>query len=236
MTAGRYSAVAFDLDDTVCRRDQDPGELYERAFERAGVEPFGEPADLWHALAGPPEPNDERAYFAAGFTVVAARNDRSETDADALADGLLNSIDHGAVSFTPGAREALAAARATGPVALVTNGPEWRQSHKVAALDLSDAFDAVVYAGDMERRKPHPDPFDRACDLLGSEHAETLYVGDSLEHDVAGAQGAGLPVAWVPGPDAEHPTTDDGRPDPAPYGPEHVLSSLEEFPSLVRGR
>ena len=235
MSATGYSAVAFDLDDTICRRDGDPNELYERAFDRAGIEPFGEPGDLWTALTGPPEPNAERAYFAAGFRIVAAKHGRMKVDADALAEALLASIDHGAVSFTPGAREALAAARELGPVALVTNGPEWRQSPKVATLGLED-LDAVVYAGDMERRKPHPEPFERACSLLGTEPPETLFVGNSLEYDVAGAQGAGLPAAWVPDPGSTYPTTADGRPDPSPFVPEHVLATLEEFPSLVVDR
>ncbi|MFC7136952.1 HAD family hydrolase [Halobaculum litoreum] len=227
-----YAAVAFDLDDTVCRRDQDPNDLYAAAFEGAGVGRFGEPSDLWRALTGPPEPNAEHAYFAAGFRVVAARHGRPGVDADALATALLDAVDHGAVSFTPGAREALATAREAGPVAVVTNGPEWRQSQKIATLGLAE-LDAVVYAGDMDRRKPHPEPFERACSLLGSRPSETLFVGDSLEHDVAGAQGAGLPAAWVPSPDGDHPRTADGRPDPSPFAPEHVLASLTEFPPTV---
>ncbi|WP_435066355.1 HAD family hydrolase, partial [Halobaculum sp. EA56] len=149
MPTGGYAATAFDLDDTLCRRDGDPDELYRRAFERAGVEPFGEPADLWAALTGPPTPNDERSYFAAGFRVVAARYGRAPVDADALADGLLASIDHGAVSYASGAREALAAARRRGPVGVLTNGPEWRQAPKLESLGLTDALDATVYAGDM---------------------------------------------------------------------------------------
>lgn len=233
MSGEGISAVAFDLDDTVCTRDGDPETLYDRAFEHAGVDRFGEPAELWSALTGAPDPNDERAYFAAGFVVVAARNGRPEVDATALADGLLASIDHGAVSFAPGARDALATARSRGPVAILTNGPEWRQAPKLSALGLDDAVDAVVYAGDMARRKPHADPFDRVCSLLDTAHAETLYVGDSLEHDVAGAQGAGLPAAWVPAPGRDRPVDDEGRPDPRPFDPEYVLATLAEFGSAL---
>ncbi|PSQ06288.1 HAD family hydrolase [Halobacteriales archaeon QS_6_71_20] len=236
MTNDTVSAVVFDLDDTLCTRDQDPRALYDRAFERADVAPFGEPAELWSALTGPPDPNDERAYFAAGFVVVAARNGRPDVDATALADGLLASVDHGAVSFAPGGRDAFAAARERGPVAVLTNGPEWRQAPKLSALGLADALDAVVYAGDMARRKPHPDPFERVCSLLGTDPAETLYVGDSLEHDVAGAQGAGLPAAWIPGPREDPPVGDDGRPDPRPFAPEYVLATLAEFDAAVPAR
>lgn len=233
MSAG-VSAVVFDLDDTLCRRDQDPGALYAEAFERAGVEPFGAPSDLWAALTGPPEPNAEHAYFAAGYTVVAARHGRFDVDADALATALLSGIDHGAVSFTPGAQAALATAADRGHVGVLTNGPEWRQEPKLRTLNLFDAVDVVVYAGDMERRKPHADPFDRVCSLLETDADETLYVGDSLEHDVAGAQGAGLPVAWVPGPWTDHPVDDEGRPDPRPFSPEHVLASLTEFHTVYQ--
>lgn len=232
--SGGFSAVVFDLDDTLCRRDQDPAALYAEAFERAGIDPFGEPADLWSALVGPPEPNAEHAYFAAGYTVVAARHGRPEVDADALATALLSSIDHGAVSFTPGARAAIDVAADRGHVGVLTNGPAWRQEPKLRTLELLDEVDVVVYAGDMERRKPHADPFERACSHLETAAAETLYVGDSLEHDVAGAQSAGLPVAWVPGPWTDHPVDDEGRPDPRPFAPEHVLTSLAEFRSVYR--
>jgi len=36
-----------------------------------------------------------------------------------------------------------------------------------------------------------------ALDRLGLEPEEVLHVGDSDVDDVLGAQGAGLPVAWV---------------------------------------
>ncbi len=49
----------------------------------------------------------------------------------------------------------------------MTNGPESRQSVKLSSLDLRDAFDVVVYAGDMPRRKPHREPFDAAVEALG---------------------------------------------------------------------
>uniref|UniRef100_UPI003EBB3921 HAD family hydrolase n=1 Tax=Halobaculum sp. EA56 TaxID=3421648 RepID=UPI003EBB3921 len=109
----------------------------------------------------------------------------------------------------------------------------WRQAPKLESLGLTDALDATVYAGDMARGKPHPEPFERVCAALDTGPAETLYIGNSLEHDVAGAQGAGLPVAWVPGPWSDYPTDGDGRPDPSPFAPEHALASLTELESIL---
>jgi putative hydrolase of the HAD superfamily len=224
----RFAATLFDLDGTLAVRDQTGEDLYRGAFREAGVASFGSATDLWTALEGPPapDPDDQRAELAAGFEAVAARHGR-RVDADALARGFLATVDNRAVSFRPGAREALDAARAAGPVALVTNGPERRQAPKLDALDIADAFDATVFAGDMPNRKPHRDPFDRALAGLGADAAAAVHVGDSVEFDVAGAQGAGLAAAWCP--------TDPGA-DPGDVRPEFRLRSVGDLAAVLDGR
>ena len=219
----RFDAVLFDLDGTLCRRDQDPGELFRAAFDTVGTAPFGSPAKLWTALDGPVDPDDEVGYLAAGFDRLAAEHDHA-VDATALARAFLAHVDNGAVSFLPGAEAALRVASQHGHVGLVTNGPERRQSVKLDALDLHGAFDVVVYAGDMPRRKPHPDPFDRALDALDVVPAASLYVGNSLEYDVAGAQGAGLSAAWCP---------DDGTTDPGDHRPDYTLETLHDLAGVL---
>jgi putative hydrolase of the HAD superfamily len=223
----QFASVLFDLDETLVTHDQTGDELYRGAFDHAGEEPFGEAADLWAALEGPPaaDRDDQRAELAAGFASVADAHGRT-VDADALARGFLAVVDYSAVSFRPGAREALAAARERGPVGLVTNGPERRQGVKLEALGLGDAFDAVVFAGDIPRRKPHRDPFDRAVRALDVPATESLFVGNSLEFDVAGAQGAGLAAAWCP-------TEPDTRPEG--YRPEYVLETLSDLGAVLDG-
>jgi len=125
------------------------------------------------------------------------------------------------VELVPGARAALESAAA---VALVTNGPERRQRIKLETLGILDRFDAVVYADDLARRKPHALPFERALDGLGVRPDRALFVGNSLGYDVAGAQNAGIPVVWVRGED-----------DPGAYEPEYVVDSLTELPALLAG-
>jgi len=219
-----FDAVLFDLDGTLCRNTQDTHAMYEQAFETVGEPPFAEPATLWAALTGPPDHDDPVGYFGAGFSRVAAQHGRSDIDPLALARALRSAIDDRAVGFMPGAEAAIHQAAELGPIGIVTNGPEARQRAKLEALGIADRFETVVYAAGLARSKPHAQPFERAVGALGVDRERTLYVGNSLAYDVAGAQNASLPVAWLRG--------DEEQGD---YDPEYVIDSLDELPTILRG-
>lgn len=219
-----FEAVLFDLDGTLCRRTQDTRAMYELAFDRAGERPFGEPDELWNALEGPPDHDDPVGYFGAGFARLAAKHGRSGVDVLALGRALSAVIDDRAVEFLPGAETALKRAASTGPLGLVTNGPETRQRPKLDSLGITERFDVLVYGADLPRSKPHRAPFDRALDALGVARTGTLYVGNSLAYDVAGAHNAGLSVAWL---------RDEA--DVGAYEPEYVIDSPAELPAILRG-
>lgn len=219
-----FDAVLFDLDGTLCHRTQDTDAIYAAAFEHVGAESFGEPAELWAALDGPPDHDDWTGYIGAGFARLAARYGRTDTDPLALAEALRELVDDAAVELTAGAESALDSAAAVGPLGVVTNGPKRRQQTKLDALGLTDRFAVVVYADDLPRRKPHALPFERALASIDAPAARTLYVGNSLDYDVAGAQNAGLPVAWL-----------RGEEDFGPYEPEYVVDSLAELPAILEG-
>jgi putative hydrolase of the HAD superfamily len=217
------AAVVFDLDGTLCDSTQDEATLYEAAFEAAGMTPFGEATDLWAALDGPPDTTDEQSYLAAGFRRLAAQHGHRRAPADELAGGLLGAIDRRAVAFREGAEAALDAALSHGPVGILTNGPASRQEPKVQSLGVESRVDTVCYAGDLPRRKPHPEPFEQVCATLDTAPERTLYVGDSLGYDVAGAHGAGLQAAWCPRESA----------DPGQYRPEYVLDHIGDLGSVL---
>ncbi|GGJ09875.1 hydrolase [Halobellus salinus] len=217
-----FDSVVFDLDNTLCRRTGDVDAAYRRAFDRVGADPFGAPEKLWAALDGPPDPGDRTGYLGAGFARVAARHGRSDVDPIAVAAALLDEIDNAEVELLPGAERALDAARALGPIGILTNGPERRQRVKIEALGLEPTVDAIVYAGDLPRRKPHVDPFEAILTDLEVAADRTLYVGDSLAYDVAGAHNAGLGAAWL--------RQDD---DNGGYDPDYVLDSLIDLTDVL---
>ncbi len=219
----RFDAVLFDLDGTLCRHSQDTQVMYERAFERAGETPFGGPEQLWEALSGPPDHDDPIGYFGAGFIRVAAQHGQFTVDPLALARELLAVIDDSDITFLDGAQDLLAAAETVGPIGIVTNGPADRQQTKLDTLGITDRLETVVFGAELPRSKPHALPFDHAVDDLAVSPDRTLYVGNSLEYDVAGAQIAGLSAAWLR----------DGE-EAGAYSPEYVLDSLGDLTSILR--
>jgi putative hydrolase of the HAD superfamily len=198
--------------------------MYERVFERAGEPAFGGPEQLWAALSDPPDHDDPIGYFGTGFARVAAQHGQSTVDPLVLAKELLTVIDDNKVTFLHGAEDALAAAETVGSLGIVTNGPADRQQTKLNALGITDRFETIVFGAELSRSKPHALPFEHAVDDLGVSADRALYVGNSLEYDVAGAQNAGLSVAWLR----------DGE-DAGTYSPEYVVDSLGDLASIFRG-
>jgi len=218
--------VCFDLDDTLISYDHDPEEILRTAFHRAGVGPFCTPEELWSVASDTPDAEDDHQFLTHLFREAADRFGGPREVASTLARTYEAATDHTAVSFRPGAEAALAAARDLGPVGLITNGGREVQRTKLRTLGLTDAFATQVYAGAETRPKPAREPFDRAVTELNATPQETLYVGNSLHHDIEGAKGAGLRAAWFP-------RESDRDATPTTHAPDHTLSSLEELATVL---
>ena len=71
---------------------------------------------------------------------------------------------------------------------------------------LASRMDAIVISEDVGIRKPRPEIFERALEILGVSPDEAVHVGDSLDADVNGAGPLGIRPAWltrrVPDPEA----------------------------------
>jgi HAD superfamily hydrolase (TIGR01509 family) len=65
------------------------------------------------------------------------------------------------------------------------------------AAGVRDLFAAIVVSDQVGWRKPRPDIFHHALKAAGVEAAQTLFVGDKAELDVAGAHRVGMHAAWI---------------------------------------
>jgi len=170
MTASALSAVLWDMDGTLIDSEPLWLEAEQRMLHRYGLEMSPETSKLmvgsglWDAaehfreLGVPMSADDIVAEWVAG-----------------VSDGM----DRGEVTWRPGARELLASLRAAGvPSALVTMSVR-SLAERVAALLPDDTFAAIVAGDEVQRPKPHPEPYLRGAAALGVPIAGCLAIEDS---------------------------------------------------------
>lgn len=94
----------------------------------------------------------------------------------------------------------------------------------LAELGLLDYLSVRVYSCDVRYRKPHSRIFRIALDRLALRPVETMFVGDSLVADVAGASRVGM-VSVLKDP--------TGSKRSRHIHPTHRVASLKELPEVV---
>jgi putative hydrolase of the HAD superfamily len=119
---------------------------------------------------------------------------RTSLPLDDVLDALLGAIRFRAYPEVP---ETLARLRAGGArLAVVSN---WDVSLRdvLERTGLRPLVDAVVISAELGAAKPDPAIFRAALQRLDAPADAALHVGDSLEHDVAGARAAGIEAVLV---------------------------------------
>ena len=86
-----------------------------------------------------------------------------------------------------------------------------------------DYFPLRIYTSDEAYVKPHPSPFEKALRALNTAPEEAVYIGDTPQIDVIGAQGAGLRAVLIQSPYVDG-VPDDIVPD----------AMIDELPDLLR--
>jgi putative hydrolase of the HAD superfamily len=108
---------------------------------------------------------------------------------------------------------------------LVTNAYRLYAEAEIRMLGLDQWWDVVVMSSDHGISKPAPELFQLALEQLQISPAEAIYVGDSIEHDVAGARNAGLKVV--------HIRREDLVANHSQPLPDWSIQSLDELLSIV---
>ena len=75
---------------------------------------------------------------------------------------------------------------------VVSDAPRLQAWMRLASLGMADYFDVVVTFDDTGRRKPAPEPFQKALELLEVQPREAVMVGDWAERDIVGAKELGM--------------------------------------------
>lgn len=107
-----------------------------------------------------------------------------------------------AIRFTvlPGVEPALRAWRARGTALVVVSNWDVSLHGVLRDTGLAPLLGAVLTSAEEGVAKPDPALFTRALARAGDvDPADALHVGDSVEHDVAGARAAGMRAALVTG-------------------------------------
>jgi len=87
---------------------------------------------------------------------------------------------------------ALEALGGMGVQSVVVSNHIWRLHEIVRELGLGAKFEGVINSAHVGYRKPHPAIYRAALQLTGVPPEETVMVGDSLSHDVRGAERQGI--------------------------------------------
>ncbi|HKX09231.1 MAG TPA: HAD family hydrolase [Stellaceae bacterium] len=141
------------------------------------------------------------------------------------------------IQLYAGVRELLARLHRRGRTAIVTDGLPQMQRHKVAALDLEAAVDAIVYTWELAAPKPDPASYLAALAKLGAAPADAVVIGDNPHHDMAAARAIGARAIRVrTGRFAQVPTPLGAEPDLEIAGIGELEAALDALGPHTRSR
>lgn len=82
-------------------------------------------------------------------------------------------------------------------LAVVSDAPRMQVWMRLVQLGVDMFFDTVVTFDDTGVRKPAPEPFQKALELLGVRPEEAVMVGDWAERDIVGAKTLGMHTVFA---------------------------------------
>lgn len=104
-----------------------------------------------------------------------------------------------------------------------TTNPGFIKDCERVSFGLDSFFEFSIYSSQVPYRKPHPSIFKLAVKRLNLTPADILFVGDTLETDVAGPQAVGMAAAWINRRNCERTNS---------IYPDYEIDSLEKLPNI----
>ena len=122
------------------------------------------------------------------------------TVTDTLANDLLEVFESeriDAFDFYPGIADFLDRIRDKLTLVVITNGPEFSQLPKIAAVNLEHYVDHIIVGGQESEQKPARSIFEKALQLANCQAEEAIHIGDSFSADIVGASNSNIKTIWV---------------------------------------
>ena len=186
----RYEAVIFDMDGLLLETEELWHASESELFRRHGGEFTRE--DQLAVIGTGPEISGR--YYAERLGLPIERGPALVDEMTAI----MHERVRRQVAARPGALELVAELRKLDiPLGLASNSPRFLVEDALVSAGLADSFRAIVTVDDVERPKPAPDIYLRACSLLGVDPSRALALEDSVS-GVAAAKAAGLTCIAVP--------------------------------------
>jgi putative hydrolase of the HAD superfamily len=199
----RFRAILFDAGETLVHPSPSFPELFTTVLAQAGETRTGEQvlgasAAVFHRFSE--AARDEELWTtspersARFWKGVYARmlEELEVVRPDGLADRLYGTFtDLGNYALFEDVRPMLDAIDPVATLGVVSNFESWLED-LLGHLGVRDRFPVRVISGIVGVEKPDPRIFERALALAGADAADTAYVGDNPEFDVAPAAAAGM--------------------------------------------
>ncbi|HTO52494.1 MAG TPA: HAD family hydrolase [Myxococcota bacterium] len=131
-------------------------------------------------------------------------------------------------ALRPRVRETLAELRARGlHLGMVSNIDDDQLEHLLEIAGVRADFDAVLSSERARSCKPAPEIFEKALASAGCAAEQALFVGDSLYHDIGGANALGMTSVLIWHRDDREPPGDGPK-------PQHVIHRFDQLLELAR--
>ena len=91
-----------------------------------------------------------------------------------------------------GVNKLLAYCKTKYSIGLITNGSSALQNYKISASGLKKYFNTIVIGDEVGNGKPSRVPFQKALEDLNSSPEQAIMIGNSLTHDIVGANNIGI--------------------------------------------
>jgi putative hydrolase of the HAD superfamily len=110
---------------------------------------------------------------------------------------------------------------------VISDAPRLEVWLRIVGLGLHHYFDHVITSEDTGKKKPAPEPFAKALEVLGTKPSETIMIGDWADRDIVGAKGLKIRTAW-----AKYGNTFETKPHES--GAEFELDDVYELAQIIR--